>query len=284
MNIKNRLFPYPVLCGETDDYLDSANFVLESDITETAHELLLKYDYIVHCNSLETVIRKGEAEYVLHVECSTTSFRIALKSTVPHIEYRLPKARVNGEINLVAMLVAKKDINSYDSDELNEDYEGERISFKKGSILAFQNLPPIFVSKKVENLANNESFFSVVKQQSVDPNEVRPLSFNLRNDKIQVLVDERTYESFVRYQHSTSIAMAMLLLPALSFMVTEVSDDPDSYRNYQWFLRMSKFYRSYGKDFVEDILRKEDNPVNIAQEMLQNPVSKAYRELFALEG
>ncbi len=284
MNIKNRLFPYPVLCGETDDYLDSANFSLESDTVETAHELLLKYDYIVDCNSLETVLRKGEAEYVLHVECSTTSFRIALKSAVPHIEYRLPKSRVNGEINLVAMLVAKKDIANYESIELNEDYEGERISLKKGSILAFQNLPPIYVSKKTENLANNESFFSVIKRPSVDPNEIKPLTFNLYNDKIQVHVDEKTYEAFVRYQHSTSIAMAMLLLPALVYMVTEVSDDPDSYRNYQWFIRMSKFYRSYGKDFVEDVLRKEDNPVNIAQEMLQNPVSKAYRELYALEG
>ena len=284
MNIKNRLFPYPVLCGETDDYLDSANFALEPNISETAHELLLKYDFIVRCNSLETVLRKGEADYVLHIECSTTSFRIALKSAVPHIEYRLPKSRVNGEINLVAMLVAKKDIGRYDSDELNEDYEGEQISFKKGSILAYQNLPPIFVSKKTESLANNESFFTVIKQRSVDPNEIKPLKFYLHDDKIKVYVDEKTYEAFVRYQHSTSIAMAMLLLPALAFMVTEVSDDPDSYRNYQWFIRMSKFYRSYGKDFVEDILRKEDNPVNIAQEMLQNPVSKAYRELYALEG
>jgi len=284
MEIKNRLFPYPVLCGETDDYNESSEFILEPHIKETLHELLLEYDYLVKCNSLEKVLRKGEAEYVLHIECSTTCFRIALKSPVPHIEYRLPKSRVSGEISLVAMIVAKKDIHQYPPSELNEDYAEEIISFKKGSILAYQNLPSVYLSKKTEELANNESFFTVIKQTGLDPNEIRPLTFNLHSDKIQVMVDEKTYEAFVRYQHSKSIAMAMLVLPALVFMVTEVGENPDSYLRYQWYQRIDKYYHSHGIDFANEVLRRDDNPVNIAQEMLQNPVSKAYRELYALEG
>ena len=97
-------------------------------------------------------------------------------------------------------------------------------------------------------------------------------------------MDEKTYEAFVRYQHSKSIAIAMLVLPALAYMITEASEDPNSYRQYSWFQHMDKFYRKQGKDFVNDILRKEENPINIAQEMLQNPISSAYRELHALEG
>lgn len=284
MEIKNRLFPYPVLCGETDDYNEQVEFALEPKITEGIHDLILEYDYVVNCDSLETLLRKGQAVYVLHIECSYTAFRIALRSPVPHIEYRIPKSRVNGEINLVAMIVAQVDVDYFDTSELNEDYKNEDITFKKGSILAYQNLPPIFVTKKSEDLANNESFFTVIKQPSLDPNEIKPLAFNLNNDKIQVLVDEKTYEAFIRYQHSQSIAMAMLLLPALAYMVTDVSDNPELYMQYQWYQRLDKFYRGQGKDFINDIIRKDDNPVNIAQEMLQNPVSKAYRELYALEG
>ena len=284
MEIKNRLFPYPVLCGDTDDYNSNTEFVLEPVVIDNIHELDLKFDFTIKCNSLETLLRKGQADYVLHIECSYTSFRIALRSPVPHIEYRLPKSRVNGEINIVAMIVARTDVDNYSCSDLNEDYENERISFKKGSILAYQNLPPIYVTKKTESLANNESFFTVIKQPSLDPNEVKPLTFNLNSDKIQVLVDEKTYEAFVRYQHSQHIAIAMLLLPALSFMVIEVGDNPDLFVKYQWFQRLDKYYRSQGRDFVRDILQKDDNPVNIAQEMLQYPVSKAYRELYALEG
>lgn len=284
MEIKNRLFPYPVLCGDTDDYTENTEFALEPMVRETTHELLLSYEYIVKCDSLETLIRKGTAEYVLHIECSATAFRIALKSDVPHIEYRLPKSRVNGEINLVAMVIARIDIEDYKSSDLNDDYMAENISFKKGSILAYQNLPPIFVTKKTKDFVHNDSFFTVIKQVSLDPTEVKPLTFNLHNDKIQVMVDAKTYEAFVRYQHSKSIAMAMLVLPTLTYMIVEVSANPDSYSRYLWFQRIAKFYASQGKDFVEDILGKDENPINIAQEMLQNPVSKAYRELYALEG
>ena len=284
MEIKNRLFPYPVLCGDTDDYAESTEFAIEPLVEEDIHELILEYEYIVKCDSLESLLRRGAAEYILHIECSSTAFRIALKSPVPHISYRILKSRVSGEINLVAMIVAKMDIASYQSAELNEDYSDTSITLKKGSILAYQNLPPIYVTKTTEELANNESFFSVIKQPSLDPNEIKPLSFNLNNDKIQIFVDEKTYEAFIKYQHSQSIALAMLVLPALTFMITEVSNNPSIFEHYQWFLRLSKFYHSNGKSFVDDIVKKDDNPVNIAQEMLQNPVSNAYRELYALEG
>ncbi len=284
MEIRNRLFPYPVLCGETDDYLSTTEFVIEPVVSDHIYELVLQYDFDVKCDSLETLLRKGEAEYVLHIECSYTSFRIALRSKTPHVEYRLPKSRVNGEINLVAMIVSCVDVDQYDSSELNEDYNGEKISFKKGSILAYQNLPAIYVTKKTESLTNSESFFSVIKQSSLDPLEVKPLTFNLHNDKIQIMVDEKTYEAFIRYQHSYHIAMSLLLLPALTFMITEVYDNPDLYMRFQWYQRLDKFYRTQGKDFFNDIISKDDHPINIAQEMLQNPVSKAYRELYALEG
>ena len=185
MNIKNRLFPYPVLCGETDDYLDSANFVLESDITETAHELLLKYDYIVHCNSLETVIRKGEAEYVLHVECSTTSFRIALKSTVPHIEYRLPKARVNGEINLVAMIQRHSKDPKYI--ELGEKLEKLRDQHKQGLIGSIEFLKMLLALAREAARAER----TVVPEEEIDRGKaaLTELFNGVRNDKTPIIVE-----------------------------------------------------------------------------------------------
>lgn len=284
MEIKNRLFPYPVLCGDTDDYAETTEFAVEPHTADNAHELLFNYDFILSCNALETLIRKGEAEYVLHIECGSTAFRIALKNTVPHIEYRLPKSRVSGEINLVAMIVARKDITNYYGSELNEDYIGESINFAKGAILAYQNLPPVYVIKKTEKLANNESFFTVVKKASLDPDEILPLSFNLISDKIQIIVDSKTYDAFVHHQHCRSFGMAMLVLPAVTYMITEVHNSRDTYRQYEWYQQLQQFYLSQGKDFLTDVIDRDENPVIIAQEMLQNPVSMAYRDLFTLEG
>ena len=285
MVIKNRLFTYPVLCGETDDYNEDVEFAVIPNLTETTHELIFSYDFeINNCDALDTLLRMGKICCVLHIECSTTAFRIALKSTTPHIDYRLPKSRVSGEVNLVAMLTAAMDISNYNCPELNEDYAEEMVNFKKGSILAYHNLPAIYVSKKTETLANSDSFFSVVKQASLDVNEIKPLTFNINSDKIQIFVDGRTYDAFVNYRDTEAIAMSMLVLPAVTYMINEVSDNPETYAQYQWFQRLSKYYRANGKDFVEDVLKRDDNPVTIAQEMLQNPVSRAYRSLYNPEG
>lgn len=283
MEIRNRLFSYPVLCGDTDDYIETTEFIIKPAIKEGLHELKFTIDFEVKCNSIEMLIRKGSANFVLHLECSSTAFRIALTSEVPHIEYSLPKERVNGRIDLVAMLVMKLEENAYQSKERNEDYEGENIKLKRGNIIAYQNLPPVYVMKKTEELAQNDSFFSVIKQTSLDPNEIKPLTFNLRSDKIQILVDAKTYEAFVRYQNTREIGMAMLVLPALAYMITEAGDFPDSYSDYLWFQRLRKYYQKQGKDFIADVLQSDDNPITIAQEMLKNPISRAYRELCAFE-
>ena len=284
MEIKNRLFPYPVLCGDTDDYTESASFVLVPNVRETAGDLLFDYQYELQCPSLEELIGFGQAKYVLHIECSATAFRTALISGRPRIQYSLPKARVSGEIHLVAMIVAAMDVARYGSADLNADYDGVNLSFKKGSILAYQNLPPVYVTKRTEELKKQESFFTVVKQVSLDPNEAKPLSFDLHNDRIRILVDQKTYESFIRYQHTPAIALSMLVLPALVYMILTVRESPEALAQYQWYQRMDKYYRAQGGSFAENILNSEENPVDLAQELLNNPVSSAYSVLSDMEG
>ena len=56
MEIKNRLFPYPVLCGDTDDYGPHTEFALEPKLVDSRHELILKYDFIVKSNCVRIEI------------------------------------------------------------------------------------------------------------------------------------------------------------------------------------------------------------------------------------
>ena len=37
MEIKNRLFPYPVLCGDTDDYNSETEFIIEPTVIDNIH-------------------------------------------------------------------------------------------------------------------------------------------------------------------------------------------------------------------------------------------------------
>lgn len=74
MEIKNRLFPYPVLCIENDDYIN-CEFNIKFNQFEELKEIVLQFEVELNNNELLELIRQGEAEYIVHIECSNTSFR-----------------------------------------------------------------------------------------------------------------------------------------------------------------------------------------------------------------
>lgn len=277
MEIRNRLFPYPVLCNETDDYQNNA-FETEVKVVERLHDIHITAKFKLDNLAILDLIRMGMAEYVLHLECSMTYFRKVIKTDINEISYSIPKERVNGEIAVLSMVVAKRRIVSFTSEDLNEDYDGESISFDKASILAYQNLPKIQVFKNYEELAGNESLFAVVKVGLPDDEEVHPLSFDLNDDRIKIMVDAKTYACYIHYQQKGSVAMSLLVLPAVIYMLDELRGSPESFSSKMWFVKMKQYYKSQGLDFIEDIVQGK-NIVEAAQEMLKSPIGKAYREL-----
>lgn len=281
MEIRNRLFPYPVLCDETDDYEEDGLNVIPNTI-EGINDISVMVEFHLENEAMLNLIRMGYAEYVLHLECSSTSFRKIIRSDVNEITYSIPKSRVNVEVTVLAMIVAKRKIEYFTSDKLNEDYEGETICFEKASILAYKNLPRIYVYKNYEQLAGNDSMFSIVKVGSPDDEEVKPLTFDLSGDRIKIMVDPKTYGAYIHFQQKTSLAMSMLVLPALIYMIDELKEGYDSFTNCKWFVKMKQFYKAQGKDFIDDVVFSERNSVELAQEMLRSPIGKAYRDL--LEG
>ena len=277
MEIRNRLFPYPVLCNETDDYQNNV-FETEMKVVERLHDIHITVKFKMDNLAILDLIRMGMAAYVLHIECSTTYFRKVIKTDINEVSCSIPKERVNGEIAVLSMVVAKRRIASFTSEDLNEDYEGETISFDKASILAYQNLPKIQVFKNYEELAGNESLFAVVKVGLPDDEEVHPLSFDLNDDRIKIMVDAKTYAAYIHFQQKGSVAMSLLVLPAVIYMLDELRGSPESFSSKMWFVKMKQYYKSQGLDFIEDIVQGK-NIVEAAQEMLKSPIGKAYREL-----
>lgn len=150
MEIRNRLFPYPVLCIENDDYEESS-FRVEYNLKEELNSLVLEFDIMLEKNEeLQWLIREGMAEFIIHIECSSTAFRTILRTAGNSLKYRIPKSKVNNDIALLALIVATKKISSFQSRYLNEDYSEETINFERGAILAYYNMPKILVTKNYE--------------------------------------------------------------------------------------------------------------------------------------
>lgn len=90
MEIKNRLFPYPVLCDNNDDYIES-KFDVTVTKEEKLNDIILHFDIELDNTELLSLIREGKAEYVMHIECPYTSYRKVVRGFSKPIEYSIPK-------------------------------------------------------------------------------------------------------------------------------------------------------------------------------------------------
>ncbi len=284
MEIKNRLFPYPVLCGENDDYVDST-FIMEYKCTEEMSGLLLDFNiYLENNEELQWLIREGYAEYVIHIECSSTAFRTIKKTSGNQIRYRIPKAKVNNEIALLGMIVAVKEIPSFKSTHLNEDYVEETISFNRGAILAYCNMPKIYVVKNYEELAGDNAFFTIIKRINVDSMEQNPITYDISDPKIKILVDENIYNEYITYRTNANMEAlnsALLIMPAIIYMVDVLrTEGTENYRSLYWYHKINKSCKLQGYDLEADLIENyEKTSVEIAQQMLQLPLNRAFESL-----
>lgn len=70
MNITKRLYTYPVLSEERDDYIDS---IFDAEVQykmNGVNNLLFNFDIEMDNKDLQSMILEGEAEYVIHIECA----------------------------------------------------------------------------------------------------------------------------------------------------------------------------------------------------------------------
>ena len=288
MEIKNRLFPYPVLCEDTDDYTEG-EFVVDTEVvSQDINTLELRFRMNLDNPGLKGLISQGRAEYVIHIECSNTAFRTVIHTFSEEEVYRISNSRVNGEVALLGMIVSLNDIPFYQNSKLNADYDDIDLMIPRAAILAYYNMPKINVLKNYEELAQEDSLFSVVKEMRLDQNEQRPIHFQLDRERIKIFVDEEVYGAYLQYQNNLTmrpLILAVLVMPALTYMVEALRrDDVSTYENTRWFLKFSKFYQQQEKDFIDDVIYGEDTITEIVQEMLQLPIGKTFLNMQEMLG
>lgn len=278
MEIRNRLFPYPVLCEDTDDYIEGEFYVDAKLVEQGENDILVQFDMHLNNMGLRNLINTGKAEYVIHIECSNTAFRTVIRTFSDTEQYRIMNSRVNGDINLLGMIVSKVKIGHYTNPTLNVDYEDITLNLDKASILAYDNMNPIHIAKNYEELAEKDSIFSVVKQMRMDQNEHNAIKFKLDSDKIKILVDDDLYNSYITYKGNSAMQPMMsslLVMPALTFMMEVLrAEGVDDYTADYWFIKMEKYYALHGKSFIDDVIYGDDMISEVIQEMLQLPIGK----------
>lgn len=284
MNITKRLYTYPVLSEERDDYVDS---IFDAEVQYKMNGVNnLQFDFDIEMNNkdLQSMILAGDAEYVIHIECANTSFRTAIHDILNHISKEIPVERINGRIEIIVLIVTKKDVSHFVNSNWDDDYRGLSFELSKGSILAYKNIPTIDIVKNYEEFNSASSIFKVYKRLTSEP---KPMEIDLTTAQIGIGVGLQEYEIYSRFcdkEELQPILNSMMIFPALVYVFEELKQENgiDNYSGRNWYVSLSKAYEKRGVNLEDELLNSDKTSVQLAQEAMELPLNAALRKFVDL--
>lgn len=274
MEIKYRLYPHPVLWNKNDDYVNSI-FDCSVDTSRDIKKLVVKLGFSLENEELRKMIESEKAEYLMHIECPSTSYRTLVKSGYETSEVSIADENLMGKVSLCPFIVAKEDLDGYTNKNFNEDYDGAKFDIQRGSILAIGDPFKFTISKENEELSEVPSIFTVYKKETV---EECPMEVELNSDKIRVGFNIPDYEKYSATASSmpgmVNAINASVLFPTLVYTFGELKNGIGDYEYYRWFQAMKRIFRKNSMELNEDLLEKYSS-IELAQKIMNMPVSKS---------
>src|ERR1035437_6785276 len=120
MKLSERSYPHPVV-GNADD-VPGAGFQVTYEYS--SDKQFYYVDVTVACSSstLNKLVEKGKATYVLHIECSNTMFRRAYEFTETQHRVQVPASQLNDTVQVNAFVLALSAIPNYEISGSHQEY------------------------------------------------------------------------------------------------------------------------------------------------------------------
>lgn len=161
-------FPYPVLCSDSNDYIDSF-FILSADKEAFAEKGKIKFDlsYELKSEGLQNMINNKRAKTVLFLESIESSFRKIIDFDLSKkITVETSVSYLSNALRVKALIISCTETNKFCFDEHNKDLFGSfEFTIHKGDILAISNIFEIPL-KGIDPLENKPSIFSIRPEDS----------------------------------------------------------------------------------------------------------------------
>lgn len=274
MDIRYKLYPYPVLSAATDDYKDS-RFAFKVQQELGIREVILNISVELENEDLLELVHTDKAEFVIHIECPYTSYREALEFRETEYVRKIPEKNLNGKVSVCAFLVAKVNIKKCFNKDWNEVYKGLSFDFERGSILAIGGQYDLHVLKETENLAKVPSIFTICRSAADNEEEMKididdhKIAITLSNEGFQNYKLLAAMPSFIPVLHS------VLVLPALIYVFeTLLREGTEDFETRRWFRVIEKTLKKDNIILDRDTLNNIPS-YELAQKLLDLPIQKA---------
>lgn len=280
MDIRHRLYPYPVLCDNTSDYINSS-FNMECQVTQKMREISFSISLNLLNEEIEKLIVDGTAEFVVHIECPYTAYRTVIKTDENKIEKCISEHKLNGKVSICAFIIAKQDISQYYNSCFSEDYEDMHFSLTRGSIMAIGGQVNIEITKEVEELSKIPSIFTICRcAEDTDDS----MKIDITGEKIAITLCKKSFENYKILASIPSMIPVMhsiLIVTTLIYTFETLKKEGISeFDDLRWFKSIERTLRK--NDVILDEKMLDSMPsYELAQKSLDLPIDRALESLIS---
>ena len=282
MEIKYKLYPYPVLSSYSDDY-KRGQYETSIDVVKEGYNLKVDFLANLTSNGLKEQIKAGNAQYVYHLECAQTGYRKVVSTTNVAESFIIENKLVSGKLQICSFVVATEDITGFTTDDFHDDYSGATFDIEAGCVMAVGVMVTVDVSKDIDDLANTPSIFSIIRNADAS---CREMLVDMSGRKIIIklpLDDYYRYKKLAVTPEYQPVLNSLTVIPALVYVLGELKIMPvqDRMENQDtlWYKTISKALLTKFDCDVESEDFNSRNTIELAQKLINDPVSEAFRIL-----
>jgi hypothetical protein len=282
MDLKNRLFPYPILSPNNNDYI-GVSFITNLNYEILNKDIQFNFDIQISNKEIFTLIVNEVASIAVLIDCPITSFRESIKFNKLNGEITINSNKISNMVTISFYIISNKDIAQYHNLSFNPIYKGLTFEIKKFGLLGIGDSFRVPIKKDHDDIKNVSSIFSIIPDFDSDVNLVTRDLFSSGKKIIIKLPKDQfdNYKVISKDQRNNPIIHSMLIVPILVeiFTLLKSVNNWDDYELNGWFYSIEKAFEKKNLIFCKELLEQKD-PYHLAQMILDYPITNGLEKLF----
>lgn len=271
----NRIYPYPVLNNNVDDFVYNKFEVLK-DIEYDSEVATVVLNTTIEDKNIISFLKENKVGLFCNIECSTTKYRYMFEipfESLAEYRYDLDITRLNDNIELVCMLVTKDEIN-FTSDDLSEFYKNEDINYPKYSVIGYTDTDEISLIKQLDTNGDIPSIFGITSSETS-----KEIHYDNTEHQIKIFLPREQYDVYYDSRGTCKRLKQMLVnLPVLESVLNDVKSDDSVGEGLGWYKVLEGAIERMGYSGFEDPAFKNESSLKIAQNLLGDVLKDAFEE------
>jgi len=283
---KTKMFPYPMLWSETDDYLNSYFRFEYTGYRKQGAKIIFECFVELNDKYIVDLINSNKAKMFLHIENSKTKFRDKVSIDIGNNEFSIDSYKINGKIEFCPVVVLINDMD-YSNDNFNTHFKNMNFKLPEGTIIAIGDAYTEVIEKETTDISKLKSIISVIRHED-DSFKGFDVSCD-RKEKIYVKLPEKLYLSYSKISlknDSKNTIFSMIIIPAIEYSLNYLKEnirndyDLEEYADYRWYqVLMKKIIELYKLKKIDLDFISNMQVLEIAQKIMDYPLEEALKEI-----